>query len=332
VRRAIGALCAIALALSAIAAPGAGAATEIGSECAANASEPNVTTVQLQKAPGGALPLTAPSNGVLTAWTVRVDPAAFVEESDRLKLVVFRSQANPSKLENIGESAEETVVHGINSFKARIPVQAGDRLGLYGANSPGTLACTTGSIEDEIGLLRAAAPLGSINTFPPVSKDQVPVSATLEPDKDGDGYGDETQDGCPQSAAYHEACPAVTFKAQAAAKRKSIVVRVGVSSEALIDVYGQVGWGYKPSPKLKTAGSKPTRLIVSLSGPKKTVLPGKQVPFRVPLRKAVLRRLGKLTTKESLTAKLTVSCTDLAGHVKHQRLDVKLRGQEAGGS
>jgi hypothetical protein len=326
-RRAIGASAGIMLAIAASSAPSAAAATEFGSDCAANASEPNVTVVQLQKASGSALPLTAPSAGVLTAWTIRIDPSAFVEESDRVKLMLFRSQANPSKLEAVAESAEATVVHGTNNFKTRIPVQAGDRLGLYGANSPGTLACTTGSAEDEIGLLRAAAPLGSINTFPPVTKDQVPIAAALESDKDGDGYGDETQDGCPQSAAYHEACPTVTFSSHAKAKKKSIVVRVGVSSEAVIDVYGQVGWGYKPSPKLKTAGSKPTRLIISLSGPKKTVLPGKQVPFRVPLRKAVLRRLGKLTTKESLTAKLTVSCTDLAGHVKHQRLDVKLQGR-----
>jgi hypothetical protein len=182
-----------------------------------------------------------------------------------------------------------------------------------------------------MGGLHGATPLGSVNVFPSSPKFQVPVSATLEPDADGDGYGDETQDGCPQSAAYQGPCPTVTFKGHATAKKKSIVVRVGVSSEALIDVYGQVGWGYKPSPKLKTAGSKPTRLIIALSGPKKTVLPGKQVPFRVPLRKAVLRRLGKLKADQSLTAKLTVSCTDLAGHIKHQRLDVKLQGREGAG-
>ena len=317
----------IVLAIAAIASPSAAAATEFGSDCAANASQPNYTFVGLAKAPGSPLPLTAPSAGVLTAWTVRVDPSAFVEESDQLKLEVFRSQTNPSKLQNVGESSEEKVVHGTNSFKARIPVQAGDRLGLYGPNSPGTLGCNTGVDGDEMGGLHGAAPFGSINVFPSAPKFQVPVSATLEPDADSDGYGDETQDGCPKSAAYHEACPVVSFKGHAVAKRRSIVVRVGVSSEAVIDVYGQVGWGYEPSPKLKTAGSKPTRLIVGLSGPKKTVLPGKPVPFRVPLRKAVLRRLGKLTAKQSLTAKLTVSCTDLAGHVKHQRLDVELRGQ-----
>lgn len=326
-RRSIGASTAIVLALSAIGAANASAATEFGSDCAANASQPNYTLVGLAKAPGSTLPLTAPNAGVLTAWTVRVDPSAFVEESDQLKLDVFRSQTNASKLQNIGESSEEKVVHGINSFKTRIPVQAGDRLGLYGPNSPGTLGCNTGVDGDEMGGLHGATPLGSVNVFPPSPKFQVPVSATLEPDADGDGYGDETQDGCPKSAAYHEACPTVTFSSHAAAKKRSIVVRVGVSSEALIDVYGQVGWGYEPSPKLKTAGSKLTRLIISLSGPKKTVLPGKQVPFRVPLRKAVLRRLGKLTPKESLTAKLTVSCTDLAGHIKHRRLDVTLRGR-----
>ena len=98
--------------------------------------------------------------------------------------------------------------------------------------------------------------------------------ATVEDDRDGDGYGDETQDKCPTNPALQTECPPVVAKSKAEAKRKSIVVEVGVSSEALIDVYGQVGWGFKPNPKLKTAGAKPTRLIVGLSGPRKTVLPG----------------------------------------------------------
>jgi hypothetical protein len=36
----------------------------------------------------------------------------------------------------------------------------------------------------------------------------VNISAVVEPDVDGDGYGAVSQDGCPQLAAVHEPCPA----------------------------------------------------------------------------------------------------------------------------
>jgi hypothetical protein len=64
VRGSIGALGAIALALTAIAVPSASAATEFGSDCAANASQPNYTFVGLAKAPGSTLPLIAPSAAI----------------------------------------------------------------------------------------------------------------------------------------------------------------------------------------------------------------------------------------------------------------------------
>lgn len=309
---------AIALALTAIAAPSAGAATEFGSDCAANASEPNVTVVQLQKATGSALPLTAPGAGVLTAWTVRVDPSAFVEESDRLKLMIFRSQTNPSKLETIGESAEETVAHGTDSFKTRIPVQAGDRLGLYGANSPGTLACTTGSVEDEIGLLRAAAPLGSINTFPPASKDQVPVSATLEPDKDGDGYGDETQDKCPQSAAYQTACPVVKLSSRASTGRKAVIAYVSASLSAPVKVSATVYLG----------GGKKT----VLTAPRRTVTPGHLTAFELTLTGKVAKSLKSLPTKQALLVKITADASNLTGRPSTSVSRAKLAGRAAAGA
>ena len=33
------------------------------------------------------------------------------------------------------------------------------------------------------------------------------ISANVEPDADSDGYGDETEDGCPSNAATQGACP-----------------------------------------------------------------------------------------------------------------------------
>ncbi len=38
------------------------------------------------------------------------------------------------------------------------------------------------------------------------------ASAVVEPDADGDGYGDETQDGCPANGAVHDKCPATKKK------------------------------------------------------------------------------------------------------------------------
>jgi hypothetical protein len=305
----------------------ASAATEVGWDCTANGSEPGWT---LLAASGSNLPMAdyVPPEGpkVITGWRVKVGPGL---GSLPQRLEVFEIKNEEHEFEKIGESATETLVEGTNSFETRIAADEGDSVGLYGP--AGTLVCREAGAVSR--LFEGSVATGEVKPFKTVDKDLMPLEVgtplvvTVEDDRDGDGYGDETQDKCLENAALHTNCPPVTAQSKAEAKQKSILVRVGVSSEATIDVYGQVGWGFKPSPKLKTAGSKPTRLIIGLSGPKRTVLPGKRVPFRVPLPKAVLRRLGRLTPKESLTAKLTVSCTDLAGRIQHQRLDVKLRGR-----
>jgi hypothetical protein len=302
------------------------AATEVGNRCEANSSVIagfEGILFPLGDGTSGALPASVPIPGIATQWTARKQGLdSFFE-----RLKVLRLTSEPEKVAIVAESPREEVSHGHGTFSIRIPVQVGDRFGLNGPL--GALACPPVAPGEIAGLTTANGSPGSTERFSEYVGGQAAVSVIVEPDADGDGYGDETQDKCPTNAALQAKCPPVVAKSEAEAKRKSIVVEVGVSSEALIDVYGQVGWGYKPSPKLKTAGAKPTRLIVGLSGPKKTVLPGKRVPFRVPLPKSVLRRLGKLTPKQSLTAKLTVSCTDLAGRVKHQRLDLKLKGQSA---
>jgi hypothetical protein len=309
--------------LSLIAASSASAAKEVGQPCTANGVEANRTELVFTGASSPLIQPVVPEEPpqVITAWKVQAAPgiAPIVQ-----RLEVYRVLNEAQDYRKEAEGAAVTVHEGLNTFLTRIPVKSWTGyLGLYG--TAGTLVCN--ATPGVAGFFEGSAALGETRNVKSAINQGVPVMATVEDDRDGDGFGDETQDKCPANAALQAECPPVVAKSKAEAERKSIVIRVGVSSEALIDVYGQVGWGYKPSPKLKTAGAKPTRLIVGLSGPKKTVLPGKRVPFRVPLPRSVLRRLGKLTPKESLTAKMTVSCTDRAGRVKHQRLDVKLKGQ-----
>lgn len=327
-RRRYGASIATALAAVSLAsAAGASAATEVGQPCVANGLEANRTLLVFT---GAANPLIQPvvpeePAQVITGWKVQVGPGR-APLPQRLEVYRVLDEAQDYRKE--GESATETVHEGLNFFPTRIPVKSWTGyLGLYGPG--GTFVC--GSTPGVAGSFEGAAALGETRAVKSATGLGVPLMATIESDKDGDGYGDLSQDECPQNAAVQSECPPVKVTASASAKRKSIVVSVGVSSEAVVDVYGQVGWGYKANPHLKTAGSKPTRLIIGLSGPKKTVLPGKSVSFKVPLRKPTLRRLGKLTPKEKLVAKLTVATTDLAGRERHRRLDVTLKGRGAGG-
>ncbi len=314
---------AIVACLSMAAVPTASATKEVGEPCTATGTEANRTLLVFNGANSPAIQPVVPEEPaqVITSWKVQVGPGIAPLPQ---RLEVYRVLNEEQDYRKEAESATVTVGEGLNVFPTRIPVRSfTGYLALYGTN--GTLVCNPA--YQLAGNFEGAAAVGETRRVKSTIGIGVPVMATVEDDRDEDGYGDDTQDHCPQSAALQVECPPVTVKSKTEAKRKSIIVRVGVSSEATIDVYGQVGWGFKPSPKLKTAGAKPTRLIVGLSGPKKTVLPGKRVPFRVPLPTTVLRRLGKLTAKEFLTAKLTVSCADLAGRIKKRRLDVKLMGQ-----
>ncbi|HEU4945278.1 MAG TPA: hypothetical protein VFT10_08970 [Solirubrobacterales bacterium] len=310
--------------LSLVAVSPASAAKEVGEPCVATGTEANRTLLVFNVTTAQPVVPEEPAQ-VITSWTVRVGPGLAPLPQ---RLEVYRVLNEEQDYRKEGESSTVTVGEGVNVFPTRIPVKSfTGYLALYGPG--GTFVCDPA--PQLAGGFEGAAATGETRRVSTTIGIGVPLTATVEEDRDEDGYGDETQDACPTDPALHASCPPVvapvTVRSKAEAKRKSILVRVGVSSEALIDVYGQVGWGFKPSPKLKTAGDKPTRLIIGLSGPKKTVLPGKRVPFRVPLPKAVLRRLGRLTPKESLTAKLTVSCTDLAGRIKNQRLDMVLKGR-----
>ena len=92
----------------------------------------------------------------------------------------------------------------------RIPVQAGDLLGVYSASNPwGCFRLTTASSDvGESSILTIPDPVvGSSPNMQATAYERLMISATLEPDADGDGFGDETQDQCPTDGATQGACP-----------------------------------------------------------------------------------------------------------------------------
>ena len=321
-----GAVLAIVIVAVALIAPAsASAGTEVGSDCLANASEKDRVALPFAGT-DNPFPLTVPAPGVVTRWRMQVGP----EPPNYLpqRLIVFRPTGRVGEFLTAAASETALVKAGSNEFRTRIPVRAGDRFGLSGYN--GTYLCR-GVVGDTSGLSKGEARVGKSRIFSAEAALGTPVSAIVEPDVDGDGFGDERQDKCPQSAAYHrDACSAVKLRVRAKARKHSILVRVRADMEISLQVFGQVGWGFKAKGKRAPGHAKPTRLIVGLGGATKHLLPGRAVSFRLALPRSVTRRLGRITPRESLKAEVTARATDLEGALAERLTIVRLKGRQRG--
>lgn len=144
-------------------------------------------------------------DGVITSWSVK----SFLGTTDfPIRLRVIRGNTA------VGSGQPETLptAAGTHTFKASLPVRAGDEIGMDMTN-PGIIF--------SVPVTRSFAPgattdiwtpaLGEGETRVPSSDEaselELMVNATIEPDVDHDGYGDETQDTCPTAATNGGPCP-----------------------------------------------------------------------------------------------------------------------------
>jgi hypothetical protein len=99
-----------------------------------------------------------------------------------------------------GVDAPETP---ILEFPARVTVRQGNHLALDGTN----VQATVNNSGDKFSyvfkppLVAGQGPRGSTDVT-----GELLVQADIEPDADGDGFGDETQDGCPSQGGTQGAC------------------------------------------------------------------------------------------------------------------------------
>jgi|GEM_PF-534102 len=297
----------------------ASAATVFGSGCAANQIKEGAIWVSTGHAPASPLPVTAPISGVITEWMVNTDLE--VESEGKLagefprilqqRLLVLHAEG-PESFKVVGEAPGGPLnLKGSNTYLARVPVQAGDYLGLAG--DPYAAYCETKDEADTFGFTVGGTPPGSIFKVERAKGLQVPVTARVEPDVDGDGYGDETQDQCPQSAAYQSPCPTVLVSSLSLSNKKAVVVYVSSSLPAPVTVSGTVKLGKGKTAKLSAAG--------------KTVAPGTLARFKLTLTKPVLKTRAALTTKKALTVMVSASATNVAGAVSTANSKLTLRGQ-----
>lgn len=136
------------------------------------------------------------------------------------------------------------------------------------------------------------------------------TGGVVEPDRDGDGFGDRTQDECPQSVAFQEACPTVDFAPGYSVTDGAIQVRV------------------------KSSARTPVAVTAPLSGPNgealkatKTVAQGRFSSFRLPIPDGLDAQLRRLGSSKSLTLELHARATKVEGKVSADQLHVRLPGR-----
>ena len=142
--------------------------------------------------------------GVITSWSVR-------NAVGTIALRVLRQRGNyvPGELHatNVSESADRT---GSNAdavpqtFATRQPVKAGDYLGVV-LQASSRVGAYAGAGDDDDNFEVPSGDVDVDDTIPDQYEQLLQVE--VEPDADGDNYGDETQDACPTNRFTSGVCP-----------------------------------------------------------------------------------------------------------------------------
>jgi hypothetical protein len=195
----------LALSVLGLAAP-AKAATVLGAPAPASGGGSASGSVVQTASTGGAY--TVPANGVITSFWFATGTA-----TGSMRALVFRPTGVANQYTVVARSdlgAVATPNTASPHFATRLPVHAGD---LLGAKAQGPQITYTGSGSDTICSGSGAAgwtdpAAGAVLTSSSCNTPtRTNMAAALEPDADGDGYGDETQDACTTDASTHGTCP-----------------------------------------------------------------------------------------------------------------------------
>jgi hypothetical protein len=177
----------------------AASAVVIGQNFQSALACPQVTGIQLSS--GGGTSYSVPSPGVITSFTT-ISTGGF-------RGLVFRVSA-PGHFTIVGMSPLTlgTSLSAPTTVPVRIAVQLGDRIGMdLPAGGTGCITLT-GDPADTVGYSNGFDVTTSTDFAPAMTQPgRFNISAVVEPDADGDGYGDVSQDGCPALATLQTPCP-----------------------------------------------------------------------------------------------------------------------------
>jgi hypothetical protein len=191
-------------------------------ECAA-LGQPCTIVSYVHPLPGSGDPYSggAPSGGVVTKVRLR---ARVAENPTQVTfLVANQTTASPTSasasiaavgptvtLQPTDKIEEETGETPIREFDVRMPVQKGQQLAIEGTG----VQATYNQGADRFSFIYVPRLLlGQVEQPALETTGELLVQGTIEPDADGDGFGDETQDQCPAQRTTQGPCETTASKA-----------------------------------------------------------------------------------------------------------------------
>ena len=184
--------------------PSAGAAQTIGQAASAAGCTGDESYTQ---GPLLASTYSPAAPGVITSWS------SFAASTPNTQLTLLVLRPNPAGSTHFFVTQKDQArtlsqPSALNTFSGmHLPINPGEQLGLF---LPAGAADCFGNAGSDDGLFAVGGdpPLNTDVDFTGTnSSRRLNASAVVEPDADHDGFGDETQDGCPSSPASHGACP-----------------------------------------------------------------------------------------------------------------------------
>jgi hypothetical protein len=161
---------------------------------------------------------TAPISGVLVGWRVAVGATPSATSLKIKPRLLTESGLHSFTVTASGQAQSIPNSGGTFAFADRIPVVAGQFLGIDVTTNgaAGADPLVLGSIGTSGGYVdMGESPADGVTTSSIASlvpaQAKLMVNADIEPDADHDGFGDETQDACPQRADIQTACPPPTI-------------------------------------------------------------------------------------------------------------------------
>jgi hypothetical protein len=144
----------------------------------------------------------APANGVIVKFRMKTSAA----EDVTFRLATIDKQGDTALAQGaaVGPTVHTQDTEEIQEFAARVPVKKGQHLAL---DAPSThMVYNQGGTKFTYlyapTLVAGQGPRGASGE----PQGELLLQAVMEADADRDGYGDETQDGCPTQASTHGAC------------------------------------------------------------------------------------------------------------------------------
>jgi hypothetical protein len=276
----------------------------------------------------------APTSGVITRWAMR--PGVSTPAGNSARLRIFRPVDGNGRVRMVAESASAPLTQGFPGADVRVPVEAGDRIGMQidtpGGNTASSFVrqgFTYAAVQGAPGIGTELVPGSGSGQYFEWSGRRLNLTTILEPDADRDGFGDETQDACATDAATQGACPAPPAPPAPPADTVQPVLAF-----ANLAARQRLGAG---RVVLRVTSSEPATLVVSAVinvkrdgravklAPRTVALaPGTATAVRLPLGSAARSIKAAARKGRKVTALVTLRVTDAAGNAKTYRRTIRL--------